>query len=382
MWVENFGTGITGYGGNRVKSDYKITHISSRDVASTALAYFDLWADSPDGQWIVYWAFKDERPGPGSVMLASLDGKEQRVVGQGQRSLSHGGALQQWVGDDLIAYRDEGEGGTVTKFASLSGRSEMVVPGALRMTNPQNTLGLYPSLDADLFGSYAEPEAVWLMDIQKGESKPLIRREDVLAVHPLLDWLHPNAHSGFEFWHTKWSWDGTQFFCVFTNMKAAKAGGNTRFIKSILTADADGGNLKYLCEFGGHPWWEPRDRFITANEGIRNPLAGGRRSFVAYPVDGSDSFPILTPLLGVHPSISPDGTKVLADRFNWPQPGQGAILVCDIETGMHECLVSFGLPDTSQTGVHPHPVWSRDGKRVFFNCGGKENIPRVYAVDL
>jgi len=45
-------------------------------------------------------------------------------------------------------------------------------------------------------------------------------------------------------------------------------------------------------------------------------------------------------------------------------------------------LARFATPDTThETGVHPHPVWSRDGERVYFNVA-ETNVPHLYAIDL
>ncbi len=77
--------------------------------------------------------------------------------------------------------------------------------------------------------------------------------------------------------------------------------------------------------------------------------------------------------------VSP--AKVVADVYRRAQ-GEGAIVLLDVKSGGEEELVGMKLPDTThETGCHPHPVWSRDGSRVYFNstdCG----TAQLYAVDL
>jgi Tol biopolymer transport system component len=41
----------------------------------------------------------------------------------------------------------------------------------------------------------------------------------------------------------------------------------------------------------------------------------------------------------------------------------------------------FRMPPPPYEWCHPHPVWSRDGRRVYFNAADA-GAPQVYAIDL
>jgi hypothetical protein len=359
-----------------MESDYDVLQISDPNVASAVHAYFDLCPESPDGQKVTYFAFDDRRPGPGQVMACSRDGAEHQVVGRARRGGANGGATQQWVGEDLIAYRSVGEGGAVTQLVSLSDGSVRSIAGALRMFSPVNGMGLYASRHAARYGTGSQVEAVYLLELSSGESHPLFTMPDVVKIHTLADTF--TEEDPVHFTHTKWSHDGTRMFAVVTNEVSIWRGGKSKLTKSLVVADVDGLNLRYLAEFGHHPMWGPGDSFIHTFD----RLPEGGQAFVAHPLDGSAPYSIFPKAPGVHPSFDPEGRYVVTDVFHWPEPGQGGILLYEVGSGDYEVLARFAVPDTThETGVHPHPVWSRDGKRVYLNVA-ETNVPHLYAIDL
>jgi hypothetical protein len=68
--------------------------------------------------------------------------------------------------------------------------------------------------------------------------------------------------------------------------------------------------------------------------------------------------------------------------------GFAEILLSDLVTGEHEVLASFANANANTnadyehaTGCHPHPVWSRDGKCIYFNAA-ESGLPYLYVIDL
>jgi hypothetical protein len=108
----------------------------------------------------------------------------------------------------------------------------------------------------------------------------------------------------------------------------------------------------------GHPAWHPDSRtlinvptvLIDSNDGSVRPIPG------------------MPKFSGSHPSISPDGrvfvTDIIADNRR-----QSGVAAGDIEGAWHVTLHEFdgSKGATSWRPSHPHPVFSPDGRRIYFN---------------
>jgi len=113
-----------------------------------------------------------------------------------------------------------------------------------------------------------------------------------------------------------------------------------------------------------------------------DPRDQGGQELVAKGLDGREAKAILRGALGVHGTLSVDRRRLITDVYDWPEAGRAAILRYNLTTGDYEVLVRMALPDTThKTGCHPHPVFSRDRKRVYFNSTNS-GVPRLYAIEL
>jgi Tol biopolymer transport system component len=140
--------------------------------------------------------------------------------------------------------------------------------------------------------------------------------------------------------------------------------------------DADGSGLRYLGEFGHHPAWHPTRDAV---------LWGGGQDDVGpclfeQPLDGGEPT-LFAANTGIHSSVSPDGRYVATDRFDTPEAGTCSLDIIDVATGEGTTLATFPMPAPPYEQSHPHPAWSRDSRRIYFNCAAS-GIPQLYAVDL
>ena len=77
-----------------------------------------------------------------------------------------------------------------------------------------------------------------------------------------------------------------------------------------------------------------------------------------------------------------------ADVLRRPAPDEGGIILYDLRGRSprgdeHELLATFPLPDlTHETGVHPHPAFSHDVRRAYFNATEDGGKPYVCYLDL
>jgi len=349
-----------------MESDRQVTQISGD--APAIHAYYDLCPESPDGQWVVYFEFAGDVPGAGRIVVAHPDGSDARVVGEAPSGSAHNGALQQWASDQHVVFSPPGEGPATSVITSVGGGAPREVPGAVRMVHPQGGVALAsPGRPAD---------AVWLIDLKGGEARTLLSVEDALAVHPQAESIEkPEV---MIFMNSKWSPDGRRFLTVFNNEGYRRRHPELRRVKSLLTAEADGTHLRYLKEFGHHPMWSPDGSFVHSYD----PRDQGGQELVAKGLDGREAKTMLRGALGVHGTLSVDRRRLITDVYDWPEAGRAAILRYDLTTGDYEVLVRMALPDTThKTGCHPHPVFSRDRKRVYFNSTDS-GVPRLCAIEL
>ena len=78
-----------------------------------------------------------------------------------------------------------------------------------------------------------------------------------------------------------------------------------------------------------------------------------------------------------------DGISLEAGwSVDWPEKGSHALLLYSVETGEYRVLARMRAEEGDHgQDMHPHPSWSRDGNRVYFN-GSDTGQRRLYAVDL
>jgi Tol biopolymer transport system component len=125
-----------------------------------------------------------------------------------------------------------------------------------------------------------------------------------------------------------------------------------------------------LCWFHskwGHPGWHPDSRRISEMGNLLLDTAGG-----------SDvRIPNVPSLRGCHPAISPDGKLLVQDGLLGDlgkEPGEWGILLADLQGSEHRVLHHFqnNRGARSWRKNHPHPAFSADGQRIYFNVNAGE----------
>ena len=137
---------------------------------------------------------------------------------------------------------------------------------------------------------------------------------------------------------------------------------------------------KMLCSqpSWGHPAWHPNSQevinvrrsklvIMTAETGVERPLPN------------SPTVP------GSHPSFSPDGSLFVTDlriEDADAEPGTWAVMVGDVRTGEHVEIHRFrnNRGANSWRVSHPHPVFSPDGKRIYYNVSA-DRFTRLYVAE-
>jgi len=358
-----------------IESDFPLMKISG-PAERAVHAYYDLCPESPDGRMVTYCAL-DRTLDRGWVMTAGKDGTGHLRIGRSEAVHNHCGAFQQWGGGtNWLLYQEASEPSYVSVVVNVYSDTRKRIPAPVRMAHPRLPVALgHKEGPGSILptGKVRDPAVVYASDLESGEVTALVRFSEVCACHPLGRKLAEagNLHAK----HTKWSPDGERFLFVISNEPYDPTGRDPR-IKSLLVCDREGRNVKYVHEFGHHPMWMPDSGSIYAYE----PVGPERQILRLFPLSGGRTLEREIDMpRGVHASISPNARWMVTDAF---LAERGTVYLLDPAAGRQRRLVQFPCTDFSHaTGVHPHPVWSRDGRRIYINVPLEGSVALV-AVEL
>jgi hypothetical protein len=360
---------------------YTVRQVSA-GTAPSMHAYMDICPESPDATRITYFEFEDKVPGWGRVVVANRDGSEPHYVSERVRGGDHDGTRQQWLDNDHLLYGIEDEEWSI--IVNVKDNSTRKVAGSIGMVSEINGKGLtHNNYPASKYKRAARKHSeVMLMDLAKGEVEVLLNKEEMIPMHPRREIIEdPKWKDMGTFKHPKWSPNGEKFFWVY--MLEVK-GTNKKLVKSALLADKDGNGIRYVSEVGQHAMWQSNDTLLSYIRRddfdlVNNPTA---QDVMIHPINGEPDYPLINNALGIHGSLNPDGDLFVTDIFDWPEKGAHAVLLYDVASGDFRELVRMRAEnDDPKNTMHPHPVWTRDGQRVYFN-GSDTGKRRFYVIDL
>ncbi len=375
---------------DEIRTDRPLTQISD-GARFSVHAYYDICPESPDGRHLVYFRFDGDLPGPGEVVVAEPDGSNPRVVGRSTLGNPHVGAYQQWLDDETVAFNDVRDGRPVTRMVSIGGEVLDELPSGLRMVHPASRRGLVPVRWAySCFGLDAAgvDDGVDVLDFQSGAVRRLLSVGQAIETHPKRDAYDAGIWATVGLGHTKWSGDGSLFMFVMKNEGARRKNPDLPRIKSIFTADRDGRDLTCLAEaFGHHPGFSADGRAVYAS----GTFDQGAPGLTVYPVDGAEPYVLEVGRCG-HPTLDRDAGRILTDLEHDPEKDRASVLLYDVSSGGRQTLATFAQPFARHGGTppftppqaksDPHPAWSRDKSRVYFNAKGESGVATLFALHL
>lgn len=357
-----------------MESDYTVRQLS-RGRGPAVHQYYDIPVEEPGGGRIVYYEFDGEIPGPGTVIVADDDGSDPREVGRGEESIGHVGAQARWVGAGRVAYSPRQQSAGGTRVVELDSGDSFDLPHTLRSYCEPTGVG---AMIGGGGGHGATRDLTRLQTLRlwnsgTGEIRTRLTAECAHAVHPQRDRFEPDRSN---FQNAKFSPDGSRVFIVFGTEVYRNMGGDRAYprIKCLLLMSTEGDDVTYLGEFGHHPMWTPDGSGIIAHV-----IDDGVQNLLRYPLDGSPPQPFLQNQPGIHASLDRAGRRLVTDVFD---EETARIALVDVPTGRERTLAEgpHAVRDHIR-GCHPHPQWSRDEGRIFFNMADS-GVPQVYDVVL
>lgn len=344
------------------KSKVSIHQVTPGDARHSIHSYFNTSPESPDGKSVLFFTSTKPEGHFGEVRIVDRASGKERVLAEGIRTEdAHRVACQQWVSHGKrVVFHNEREG-------KWSVNCVNVETGELKEL-AQDRLCSWGQQDHDvvpIYGPHWNPgphRDLELVNAVTGEIKTVLTADAVKAKYPDLI-TKSFGDKPFSIFFPVLSPDINRVFFKL----ASSTGGDPR----SKAASARMGlvcysleDQKFLYERGqwGHPSWHPDSKTIVEVANLRfNSDNGSYTKVQGVPVCSGD-----------HPSASPDGRLVVTDttmnRLGGKETDWGIVLA-DARGGDYILLHQFDNSKGAKSWrrSHPHPAWSADSKRIYFN---------------
>lgn len=344
------------------QSGVKIHAVAPGTGQHSIHAYFNTCPESPDGKYVLYYTSATPEGESGDLrILERATGKETIIAANLTTEDAHRAACQQWVnGGKTIVYHDcrNGRWCVVAVDVATLKQTVLAEDRQLGFGSPQQPW-------APVYGCHWNPGShkdLELIHVGTGEIRKPVTVDQVVQTYG--DWLQ--KHFGTKevsLFFPVLSPDGSKVF-----FKISRPGGGSDFRSK--QASFRGGKVVYdlanqrfirLIEEWGHPSWDPDSQAIFEKGGVLDHMETGQKKRYA-PSSPSD-----------HPTIGPDGKIFVTDadvsKRDFGKPGDWAIVVGDTLADRFAVVAQFNNTGgaTSWRRSHPHPAFSTDGRRIYYN---------------
>ncbi|MCX7886582.1 MAG: hypothetical protein N3B01_04895 [Verrucomicrobiae bacterium] len=349
------------------RGEVKIFPAAPKDGRHTIHSYFNACPESPDGRWLLFFASKTPEAQRGDIVIRNrTTGEEKVLVRDINTEDAHRVACQQWICNARrVVYHGERNGRWFTAVVDVDTGSERILA--------RDRLAGWGQPHADLVPLYGlhwnpgEHRNLELVNASAGEINTALTAEAVRQAHPeFLKALFDDRPVSIFFPVL-----GPDLQRVFFKLATPK-GGDPRSTKAsvrlgLIVYGLKSNKFLFVSPHWGHPAWHPDARTIIETGNLLIDTDTGRATRIpGLPNFGSG-----------HPSASPDGklfvTDTKMDRIGGSSDEWG-IVVGDIKgrdyVVIHRFKESGGA--RSWRRCHPHPVFSPDGRRIYFNVNQGE----------
>jgi hypothetical protein len=341
----------------------RVEPVSPGAERHTLHAYFNTCPESPDGKRVLFFASVARDGHVGEVRVRERATGEEKVLARGVRvEDAHRVAVQQWVSKGRrVVFNGEKDGAWgVTVVDVETGKARDLAPGRLCGFCQPNA-DLVP-----LYGPHwaAGPHRDFeMLDAATGEIRTVLTADAVKSAYP--EWIaQAFGDKPISIFFPILSPDLSR--AIFK--MATPAGGDARSKQAslrdgLVAYDLAARRFLFHSPKWGHPSWCPDSRTL-ANLGF---------TLVDTATGEARRLPGLPRLRGDHPSTSPDGRLLVSDTSMDALGGdlkQWSVVLADARGEKHLLLATFDHSQgaASWRRAHPHPVFSPDGRRIYFNA--------------
>jgi len=344
------------------RSGVRIRVVSPEVERHTMHSYFNTCPESPDGRRVLFFASKTRDGHHGDICVRDRVSGEERVLA---RDLyvedAHRVACQQWMsGGKRVAFHSERNGDWCVTVVDLASGQERILTHGQMAGWGQPHADLLP-----IYGPHWNPGAhrdLDLLNVATGEKQTVVTVAALKETYP--EWYAKVVgESPSSIFFPVLSPDLKRVF-----FKMATATGSDPRSKSASSRQGltcyslEQKRFLYTNARWGHPSWQPDSRQISeAGNLIYDSNDGAMQRMTGVP-----------PFRGDHPSVSPDGKLRVTDTtlgtFGGSETEWG-VVVSEAQGKDYVIIHRFenGRGATSWRRSHPHPSFSPDGQRIYFN---------------
>lgn len=322
-------------------------------------SYYTNTTESPDGRYVLYYTSGVANGEQGDLrILERATGKETIVARDVVTEDAHRVANQQWVdGGKTIVYQNFRDGRWFVMAIDLNTLQEKVLA-------EDRQLGFCATMQAKIpvVGCHWKPgdhRDLELVNVETGKIEVAVTIDAVKEKYG--EWLQKRfgQDAQLSICFPDLSPDGTKVF-----FKIAHGSGGDDF-HSSKASDRDG-KVVYdlekhefirLSTDWGHPSWHPDSKQIFEKGNKLLNLETGK-GLVYVPGSPSD-----------HPSLSPNAQVFVTDGKQSKKEKEWIIAVGNTQANEYTIIDKFDNTQgaTSWRHNHPHPVFSSDGRRIYYN---------------
>jgi len=341
-------------------------------AAHTIHSYYVTTPESPDGRWVLFYTSTGKQGYEGEVrVLERATGTVKTLASKVTVEDAHRGACQQWISrGKRVVYHDFRDGEWVVVRVDLETAEERVLAKGRQVGFGAPGGDLVP-----IYGPHGDPGShrdLELLNAETGEIRTVLTAATVKETYG--DWISKTfGQRPISIFFPVLSPDGGRaFFKLATPLDSSIDRRSPEFFrrtpserKGLLCCDLKTSRLTFPQPHAwGHPAWHPDGRqILEINHVLIDADTGAKRTIPGMPKLSG----------GPHPSVHPGGTLFVTD-FSPPleeptKKGFWSLLVGDLRGQTHAVIQTFDLNGGAQSWRrnHPHPVFSPDGKRLYFN---------------
>jgi len=356
------------------RSSVKVSAVLGDSECHSIHCYFNTSPESPDGRWVLLFRSSVADAHRGEVCIVERKSGSLQVLAKDVIAEdAHRVACQQWVlNGRRVAFHDLRDEEWIIASVEVGSGEEQVLARGRQLGWGQPDGDVVP-----VYGPHWDPgeyRDLELLNVRTGEMRTVVTADSVREAYA----KSPYAQTFRRYFEGR---PMSVFFPILSPDRkriffklSTPAGGGFRSSSGskrygIVCYDLQRKCFLHMHPKWGHPAWHPDSRRII-NMWSQGPV------LIDSETGKVEKNTELPPFGGGHPSVSPDGRLFVTDtRVQSPDGSRRlwAVAVGDFATGGCEILHRF---DSSQGAkswrrAHPHPVFSPDGRRIYFNVSSR-----------